>query len=183
MALQQTFAQIGRTLGKDVQSDREQLLLAVTELAEQLEDFESLQVRTMRLCKLVQGYGVFQPFKTNRFLVGRQHPVILYTELENFQRETDPTGQYVVRLTQEVALYTATSDALKIWGTKPVTFDDTSRNRRRDFYTTHPIRLPARLPPNRYLLKLTITDEIAQTVDEATLPIEVVADPKLVAGE
>lgn len=184
LAWQRTFAQIGRTLGKDVQSDREQLLLAVTELAEQLEGFATLQLRNVRLCKLVKGYGVFQPFKTNRFLVGREHPVILYAEIENFQPETDPTGQYVVRLTQEVALYTATSDALRIWRTGPVALDDDrSRNRRRDFYTTHPIRLPARLPPNRYLLKLTVTDQVAQTVDEATLPIEVVADQKLVTGE
>ena len=44
------------------------------------------------------------------------------------------------------------------------------------------IRLPARLSVGKYLLKIRITDQHGGSLDEATMPIQIVADQALVSG-
>ena len=64
---------------------------------------------------------------------------------------------------------------LPVWQDKSKTLTDLSRNRRHDFFIVKTIRLPANLTIGRYLLKVTVIDQQASRVAEATVPVQVVA--------
>lgn len=144
---------------------------------------QSLAVRSVQLCKRVRGFGVYEPFDSNSFLAGVDQPAIVYVELENF-KASPAQGEknlYQVMLTQELVLYSA-ADGLKVWASEPVRITDESRNIRRDFFLVQKITLPRNLSVGRYRLKVTVRDTQGESVDEAIVPIEIVADKSLVKG-
>ncbi|MEX2671509.1 MAG: hypothetical protein WD294_05295 [Phycisphaeraceae bacterium] len=175
LAYQRMFTHLGRSLGDDAEADRRQVELAAEELLEQLQPERNLSIRKAELCTRVNGYGIYEPFQSTTFVAGQQRPAIVYVELDDFQTERNGDGKHVVQLRQEIVLYNA-SDGLAVWRVDPTDIVDESRNRRRDFFLVQVVKLPASLNVGRYLLKVTITDEIGEAVDEATIPIEFVAD-------
>jgi hypothetical protein len=50
---------------------------------------------------------------------------------------------------------------------------DRCRNRRRDFFIADKLTVPAKLGAGNYVLKVTITDEQAQRVGEASMRLQV----------
>jgi hypothetical protein len=179
LAYQRTFTQLGRSLRGSSDADRRELRLAAEELASQTAEPGRLRIANAHLCMRVDGFGQYAPFPNNTFLAGREQPAIVYAELSGFTARHDPSDQhYDVKLTQKIVLYNE-SDGLAVWQVKPTEIVDRSRNPRRDFFLVQIVNLPGRLSVGKYLLKLTITDEHGQAVDEATIPMNVVADAKL----
>lgn len=174
-AYQRTFAQLGRTLGDGNAADARALRRAASELADQLDEQQPLTIRNLKLCKRVKGFGVYQTFERNVFLARREHPVIVYAELDHFGHRTESDGRHAVELTQEIVLYNE-SDGLPVWRQKPTRIIDRSYNIREDFFVVQVVRLSPRLTVGKYRLKVTITDEVGQTIDEASMPIRIVAD-------
>jgi hypothetical protein len=180
LAYHRVFRQLGQTLGGHPRADREALEDAAAELADEIASWRTLEIRKLRLCKRVEGYGVYETFSRNTFLARKRQPVVVYTELDHFDSELSENNTFVTRLNSEIVLFNQ-SDGLPVWRQRPVTIVDESRNRRRDFFTVQIIELSELLTVGKYLLKVTITDEIGQSVDEATIPIEIVSDPSLVS--
>lgn len=174
LAYQRTMAELGRSLGAGRGADHRALRRAAHELADQLDADQPLTIRNLKLCKRVKGFGVYETFERNAFLARREQPVIVYAELDHFAHRLEPDGRHAVELTQEVVLYNAT-DGLPVWRHKPSRIIDRSHNARRDFFIVQVIRLSPRLTVGKYRLKVTITDEIGQTVDEASIPLRIVA--------
>ncbi|MBI1370585.1 MAG: hypothetical protein GC162_18260 [Planctomycetes bacterium] len=180
LAYQRAFTMLGRSLGKSPEEDRQNLQIAADELLEQLRSgHKTLKLLNANLCTRVNGYGVFTPFKSNTFLAGQEQRAIVYAELENFKPRIDSDGLYEVSLTQQLVLYNQ-ADGLPVWRIAPTEIIDRSRNRRRDFFIIQVVALPARLGVGKYNLKLTVTDQIGQAVDEVQIPINIVADAKLI---
>lgn len=144
---------------------------------------QPLTIRRTEMCRRVRGYGVYEPFDSTTFLVGRDQPMILYVELDNFKVVKSSTDSKLnqVLLTQEITLYSA-SDGLKVWHHEPVRILDESRNVRRDFFVVQKIVLPRTLNVGKYRLKIRARDLNGDTVDETIVPIDYVADPKLAGG-
>jgi hypothetical protein len=158
--------------------------LSAGEVSDQLNQIlgePALHMKNVRLCRRVSGYGVYETFDSTTFLAGREQPVIVYAELENFHSTLDASNQFQVKLTQEIVLYNE-SDGLAVWKQPAAQIVDQSRNRRRDFFVVQLIRLPARLTVGKYRLKVRVNDLGGGSIDEATVPIQVVADQTLVAA-
>lgn len=134
------------------------------------------------LCRSVSGYGVYEPLDTHNFLAARANRAIVYVEVEDFAAAKLDNDRREVRLTQELILYKE-DDGLAVWRHEPTQITDVSRNRRRDFYVVQMITLPARLSAGKYRLKVRITDQHGDSVDETTLKIHVVADARLLGAE
>lgn len=134
------------------------------------------------LCRSVSGYGVHEPLDTHNFLTGQANRAIVYVEVEDFAAAKLDNDRREVRLTQELILYKE-DDGLAVWRHEPTQIIDVSRNRRRDFYVVQMITLPARLSAGKYRLKVRITDQHGDSVDETTLKIHVVADARLLADD
>lgn len=178
LAYQRAFTQLARTLGESSTADRTQLQLTAEELAEDVGVQKQLRLRNTKLARKVTGYGQYVPFKSTTFIAGSEHPVIVYAEVENFQPAPQADGSYAVKLNQEIVLYNE-SDGLAVWKVRPQQIVDRSANRRRDFFVVQVVRLPNRLTVGKYLMKLTVTDEVGQQIDEATVPIQIVAENQL----
>lgn len=182
LAYQRTFTQIARTTGRSADDDRQLLLDAARELSDQLASEQPLRIGVLKLCKRVKGFGVYDAFEGSTFLAGRSHPVIVYAELDHFHTKATDEGKHVVQLTQEIVLYNQ-ADGLPVWRQEPAVITDESHNVRRDFFVVQIIRLSDRLTVGKYLLKVTITDEVGKTVDESTLPLQIVADPGMTGAQ
>lgn len=134
------------------------------------------------LCRSVAGYGVYEPMGSHNFLSGRANRAIVYVEVEDFAAAKIDEDQREVRLTQELILYKE-NDGLAVWRHEPTQIVDVSRNRRRDFYVVQMITLPSRLSEGRYRLKVRLTDQHGDSVDETTLRVQIVADAGLLADD
>ncbi|MAE61473.1 MAG: hypothetical protein CMJ49_08980 [Planctomycetaceae bacterium] len=179
---QRLFAELGRELGTASGNDVEQLAAAAAALANEVDRAQSLRIRSAHLCTTVDGYGIYSEFEDHVFLAGQAQKMIIYAELDHFRPQAQDDGRHLVHLTQEVVLYTEADD-LPVWRDQPRTIRDVSRNRRRDFYTGHIIELSRLLTVGRYRLKLRVTDELGASFDELTIPLELVADARMVSGE
>jgi hypothetical protein len=138
-----------------------------------------IKIRHTELCRRVTGFGVYEPFESHTFLAGRDNKMIVYVELDQFRPSETDEDMYEVKLQQELALFNE-SDGLAVWRNEPVQIVDTSRNRRRDFFVVQLVTLPARLSVGKYMLKVRVTDLHGGSIDETSIPVEIVADEALV---
>lgn len=151
-------------------------------LVNRSKDFDgSSQIRilTTKLVKSVGGWGVYEEFPSNRFVAGRENPMLIYVEIDHFKTITSDNGIHQVKLEQEIELYTD-HDGQMVWRQPPEQVTDASKNLRRDFFVRQLIRLPSNLPVGRFFLKVRVTDLHSGIRDESTLPIILVADQRLV---
>lgn len=143
---------------------------------------QPLKIAAIQLCRRVDSYGVYQPFATTRFLSGRKNRMLVYIEVENFRHEPTASGDYEVRLEQQIELYDKNGETT-VWRAGPDVLVDECRNKRRDFFIVYPIELPARLTAGTYRLKVRIADKHSGSICEKTLhDIQIVADKSLVEG-
>ncbi len=174
-----TIMLLGKKLASGDQS------LSPSEVSDQLTAIlgeASLHMSNIQLCRKVSGFGVYDTFESNTFLAGREQPMIVYAELENFRSTQDARGQYQVKLTQEIVLYNE-SDGLAVWKQPTAEIVDRSRNRRRDFFVVQLIRLPARLSVGKYRLKIRVNDVVGGSIDESSVQIQIVAGESLVSNK
>lgn len=171
------FASLGKQIaaGETINRDK------VADQLNALIGEQPLSIRKAMLCRRVRGYGVYEEMPGDAFVAGREHPIVVYAELDHFkvQPADDHLYNHQVKLSQELVLYNE-SDGLAVWRQPAETIVDESRNRRRDFYTVQPTRLPARLTVGKYILKVRVRDHHGGTRDEVSVPINIVADPSLV---
>lgn len=173
------YQQLMGRLAERLQSGERFSRELVLKQADLLPLTQPLRIKTLQLCRRVQGFGSYEPLPTSSLLAGSDHPMILYLELEDFRSVALDVDRYEVKLAQEVALYSE-ADGLAVWRQPRAEIVDQSRNARRDFFVVQQIQLPARLTVGKYLLKVRVTDLHAHTIDEETCPLQIVADPALV---
>lgn len=177
------YHQLITALGKQaVLDDKPVDRAALIEQLDRLLGPRPIRIRQVKLCRRVRGYGVYDAFDSHSFLAGHEQPMIVYVELDDYQSQQAPHGQYLVRLTQEVLLYNEV-DGLAVWSQPRVDIMDESRNRRQDFFLVQLIRLPAKLGVGKYLLKVRVKDVTGGSMDEISLPISLVADQDLIVPD
>jgi len=155
---------------------------AIVKQLESLMGDKALLIRRVELCRRVDGYGVYDPFPSNKFVIRRDRRMIVYVELDNFKTVCTDNGRHEVRLAQEMALYND-ADGLEVWRLRQETIRDTSRNQRNDFYTVKMIQMPQWLGVGKYRLKVRLTDLNGSTEAETVVEIQFVADETLVSGK
>lgn len=160
----------------------------VVALAERVQASQPLATPESRLCVRVDGFGMFDEMKRREsdgpyiFVAGKRHRAIVYIEVLNFthtEREQRGVNGFEVRLAQELELFHAASEAdTVVWRRPFQEINDFSRKRRRDFYTTQIIDLPANLGVGAYRLKVTMSDRTSGAIAESIIPIELVAESR-----
>ena len=179
MRYHQVIVQLGMQLaGKESNLNRAD----VETLLQGLLPPQPLKIINLQLCRRVRSFGVYEPFADTVFQAGRAHRAIVYVEVDHFRSSnaTSASGQSVfqVKLQQEISIINQ-ADGLEVWKSAPANIVDESRQQRRDFFVVQMIDIPANLGVGRYQLRARLTDTQAQTVDEAVLPLTLVADPAL----
>jgi hypothetical protein len=146
----------------------------ILEMADRLRSQAELSIATLALCTSVRTFGDYDPIDPARFAAGKAHDVILYCELQNFSSQLDENKLWQTRLSKDAVLYT--ENGIAVWNDKTETVTDSARQRRHDFFIVKRMRIPANLAVGRYLLKVSLVDQQASRVAEATLPIIIAAE-------
>lgn len=145
------------------------------EMSDRLRSQAELTIPTLELCTEVKSFGVYTPLPSARLPAGKENQVISYCEVSNFTSVENAEKIWETRLMAETVLYK--ENGMQVWPARSnaQTVVDHSRNRRHDFYVGQMLHLPPTLTIGRYLLKVTLTDQLSNRVCEATTPIEIVA--------
>ncbi|MAE63592.1 MAG: hypothetical protein CMJ18_04920 [Phycisphaeraceae bacterium] len=141
---------------------------------------EPIRISRVELVSRVESFGVYEPFERYEYVAGREIPMIVYVELDQFKVVRTTDDRYEVKLTQEIELYTD-SDGVMVWRQPTEQVVDRCFNHRRDFFIRQLIRLPNVLNVGKYLLKIRVTDLHGGSVQERTIPIVLVADQRVVS--
>jgi hypothetical protein len=164
----------------------------VSELATGMSAFEPLATSNAVLARSVDGFGMFSELPRSaggayQFLAGRAARAVVYIEVTGHtftEKKQGGVDGFQVALSQELRLYHSSKDEdLLAWQRPAANITDFSRNRRREFFITQVIDLPATLTVGGYRLKVRVTDRAADASAEAVIPIEVLADVSAMAGE
>ncbi len=136
-----------------------------------------LLVRNAAFCSEALGFGSFK--KVAKYEFCQEQNVLLYAELENFSSEPVDKGfltslrsgyQILDHLGQQVACHEFPST------------QDFCKNVRHDFFIAYRLRLPDKLVPGKYTLRILIQDTTRQKTGQASLEFTVKAgkadDPK-----
>ena len=127
-----------------------------------------ISLEKIEICRQVGGYGVYEPFVIKRFFAGRENPVLVYAEIENFKHVPREDGEYEVRLEHTIELFDAAGQAV-VWRSGPESMVDVSRNKRRDFFIVKRIDLPQHLPVGGYQLTVRVADKHSGFICEQTM--------------
>jgi hypothetical protein len=170
----QVLQVVSKTDALPQQAASEEFEKALESLGETLRQVQPLKIPNAALCWSVQSFGNYdalpQPWQ---FPAGQASMVVLYCELAGFRSEAnkDRPGWYRTLLGERLAILSA--DGTELWQYDEPAIEDPCRRPRRDFFITKKLRIPAKLPPGRYVLKVTIRDRLANRVTETNLPFEI----------
>jgi hypothetical protein len=150
---------------------------ALTAALAHLGETAPLMVRNASFCTEALGFGSFK--KVEKYEFCQDQNVLLYAELENFSAEPVDKGfrtslrsgyQILDHLGRQVA-----------WHEFPP-MQDFCKNVRRDFFIAYHLRLPSKMAPGKYLLRLVIQDTTRQKTGQASVEFTVkegkAEDPK-----
>jgi hypothetical protein len=141
------------------------------DLSDRIHEQIPLSVPTLALCRTVTQFGVYDPIDPARFTAGKETPTIIYCEIEHFRSSLAGEGKWETKLSYEATLYRDGEAAVSVINKKPTSIVDRCRNRRRDFFIADRLTIPATLPVGRYVLKVTVIDQLANHVAEKTVPV------------
>ena len=141
------------------------------DLSERIRAEIPLTLPTLSLCRSVTQFGVYDPYEPARFSAGKEAPLVIYCEVDHFRSAPASDGRWETKLTYEAVLYSDAENAVAVINKKPTEIVDRCRNRRRDFFLADRMTLPANLPVGKYVLKVTVVDQLANLVAEKTVPV------------
>ena len=167
------FRNVVRSSNNSLLADKVRPLV---DMSDRLRSESELTLRNVTLCTKVDSYGVYKAVDSDRFIAGHENQAIVYAEVENFQSQATNDNQWQTKLSEEMVLYT--ESGMPVWPAKSQVDSvvDLCHEHRHDFFVAKLITLPQNLTIGRYLLKLTVTDQEANRVAEATTPVEIVAE-------
>jgi hypothetical protein len=164
-------ASIGQgELAKELPTVLQQLEL----LADALRSRAPLTLGKVCFCRGIEGYGVYEPVPTSAegmpvFVSGLDgrpgERVQVYIELRNFTtRKTGPCHETrlagMLEIIPEVAGARDTAGQAAVRINRPAQIDQ-SLSLRQDYFLNFQFNIPPRLPAGRYLLRVTVRDELA----------------------
>lgn len=165
------IANLRATLRRDANLLITEKIRPLVELSDRLRTQAELTITTLTLCARVDGFGRYEPMEP-RFIAGRESPMIVYCEIENFSSQYDQQ-QWQTDLSMEMSLFS--EQGQQVYVEQPVLVTDSSRSRRNDFFLRKLVKLPSNLTIGRYVLKVTIVDTQSNRVAESSLPMQIVA--------
>lgn len=146
------------------------------DMAERLRASTDLEVSKIAVCREVAAFGQYEPIEPARLEAkqGQDFKPIIYCEVSNFSSTPNERSIWETKLKYSASLYKDDGDGIEVWRGKPAEITDMCRNRRKDFFIRDYVVLPQTLSLGGYLFKVTVTDEQANRVAEATVPIQIV---------
>ena len=134
---------------------------------EQIETQSALELLRTRFCRQIDGFGEFVTFENDSFTPGQ--PVLIYTEVRNFQSESTPQGDYRTVLRSSLAIREESAKGPVVFEVDLPETEDRCFSRRQDYFHSYRIELPSTLKPGPHVLTLEMTDDLTGKTGSTTL--------------
>ncbi|MFA5863482.1 MAG: hypothetical protein WC975_02220 [Phycisphaerae bacterium] len=149
-----------------------QALKIVELLQDMLRRQADLVICNFQLCREVSSFGCFKLMPREYFVTGKNLPIIIYLELENFTSKYLPDKKnYQTLLSLTIEVLSASGKVC--WKQHYDQIEDLSNKHRRDFYLAPSVTLPPNLPEGNLKLKITLEDlngnKVAQRMTDMEL--------------
>lgn len=138
--------------------DANATLAALEDIAGQVARKADLQIKNLKLCRKVDGFGQYELLDLSQLSDGKPMRLLVYCELENFQSHKDSDGRYTTQLKAWMTVYDS-QYAVVTQRIADVT-DVPSYNPRRDFFLRGALDVP-QLPTGIYRVEVRIEDKVA----------------------
>jgi hypothetical protein len=123
-----------------------------------------LLIHNLSFCKRIQSYGCVEPFDSSEF--SPSQPVLLYAEVENLTAKSTARG-YHTSLRSSYQIFDGRGQQLA--EDQFTQTEEYCRNVRHDYFVGYELRLPERIYPGKYTLKLTVEDLTSHNVAQSSL--------------
>ncbi|MFO1021055.1 MAG: hypothetical protein U0903_10210 [Planctomycetales bacterium] len=144
-------------------SDRASQTVAQFQVAgNRLREKARLELRNLSFCNKIDGFGDFERYPHDEFSPGQQ--LLIYAEVVNFRSEITAEGKFRTLLKSSYEILRPGGGTEVLDHKKYDSIPDVCRNQRQDFYLNYETRLPQNLSPGPYILRLTVSDELAHKV-------------------
>lgn len=140
----------------------------------ELRKAANLEIGDIALCSSILNFGNYKRFEEYEFSPGQQ--VALYAEIRNFLSQVTEENQHRVLLNGKIEFMSPGNGSLSgrvIEQVSPDPAEDLCKYPRNDFYLAYLIHIPAKLLPGHYVMKLTVTDTLANKVAESRINFKV----------
>jgi hypothetical protein len=166
------FFALATLLNSDLIADRSNRLIEskrnLDEALRRLGESSPLFVRNLAFVTAVQSYGAYTPFDDYEFRPGE--PVLLYAEVENYRCKETARG-YHTALRSSYEIFDSARQ--KVADHEFSTNEEYCKNARRDFFTVCEFRIPERLNPGKYVLRLTVADLNGDKAGESSITFQI----------
>ncbi|HUE73636.1 MAG TPA: hypothetical protein VMP01_22350 [Pirellulaceae bacterium] len=161
-AEQEAFKQVMFGLSTWLSADEERrptlrnarVLRSLKDASAELAAAAKLDVKNLRFCESVEGFGWYKEFPTAQFRAKQQ--VILYAEVDNFASQKKGPDTYETELAVSYQIF---DDGGTLVDERELPLDkEVCRNQRRDYFLAYRIYLPDGIGAGRYRLELTVED-------------------------
>ncbi|MFG0336028.1 MAG: hypothetical protein ACF8TS_21930 [Maioricimonas sp. JB049] len=147
-----------------------QVLDRLVEAAGSVEAQARLRLLNATFCRKIDGFGRVTTFPKDEFRPGQ--PVLVYTELERFGSELTDDGEYRTRIGSVIEIFPkGKSEPVHRIEMEPTV--DLCATRRRDYFHSYWIDLPAELQAGPHELRLRVVDELTGQHAAVTLPFRI----------
>lgn len=130
----------------------------------------ALVIRSACFASAVRAWGDVDRFATDRFRPGQE--VIVYVELDNLAVTASPSG-HTTCVDAGLRLVGADDTTIHTWTFEPLA--ETCPGRRRDYFARYVVRIPESVPPGGCRIDVSVTDTLAGTTADSSLPLEIAA--------
>ncbi len=156
---------------EDPVSGVDEALVAMNALRDGLRDRAALVIPTVALCSRVQAWGLYDVLPERSFHSYARNQAIVYIELKNFTSELTDDGRFLTRLSERLEVLTP--DGKVVWEHEESSVEDFSLQRREDFFVAQRVALPTAMRTGDYVLKVTVSDLLADKWTQALHPFRV----------
>lgn len=149
----------------------QQQLASLREIEAELRAAAPLHLERLVFCHEIKSFGRFTPVKSAQFQPGESK--WLYAEVRNLVDRRLPDGLHAVRLKGMIEL--RDSEGKPVGPVEWMHSDaNSSASARQDYFVRMDFRVPPRLPPGPYTVRVRIDDLDTGRAAEASLPFQVV---------
>ncbi len=152
----------------DVARRAAETMPVLAEALAKLAEATPLVVRNLAFCTEVQSYGCTKRFDKYEFQPNQE--VLLYAEVENFASESTAKGYHTALKSSYQIL---DSRGQRVAEQAFAATEEHCQNPRRDFFIGFHLRLPKRIDPGKYTLRLSIEDLKCPKAGQASLDFSI----------
>jgi hypothetical protein len=141
---------------------------ALVEATAKLGETGPLLVHNAAFCSEVLSFGCIKRF--DKFEFAPNQELLLYAEVENFVSESSDQGFHTsLRAAYQVLDELGRQVVRRDFSAA----DDHCKSRRRDYFVVYRFRLPRRIDPGKYMLRLVVQDALSQKTGQASIEFTV----------